>query len=203
MADEEAGAIPSADPVRAAREDPETDEGSGVCLGGGADGATRTTEASSFAPTTTASGRSSTAGASRGTGRPGGYPGTVEELKNHYQRLSGADRLRRAAAGADREPGRLPASLRKDVKGALPFFRWNAELYPESPNVHDSLGEALETSGGKRRHLAELRESRSDRRRSAPIRASSPSRGTGTALAAAAAGSRSAEPAPKRPARVS
>lgn len=44
--------------------------------------------------------------------------------------------------------------LRKDVKGALPFFLWNAELYPESPNVHDSLGEALETSGRKAEALA-------------------------------------------------
>jgi len=34
-----------------------------------------------------------------------------------------------------------------DVKGALEVFRYNVELYPEVPNVHDSLGEALERAG--------------------------------------------------------
>ena len=86
--------------------------------------------------------------------KTGGYPGTLEELKKHYGRLS--ERFGYAVP-----PPELTVNLvgyqhlqRKDLGGALPFFLWNAELYPESPNVHDSLGEALETSGRKAEALA-------------------------------------------------
>jgi hypothetical protein len=34
-----------------------------------------------------------------------------------------------------------------DASGALRAFRRNVELHPASPNVHDSLGEALERGG--------------------------------------------------------
>jgi Flp pilus assembly protein TadD len=33
------------------------------------------------------------------------------------------------------------------MEGALEVFRYNVELYPDAPNVHDSLGEALERAG--------------------------------------------------------
>jgi tetratricopeptide (TPR) repeat protein len=39
------------------------------------------------------------------------------------------------------------ALVRKNLPAALGFFRYNASTYPESPNVHDSLGDALEASG--------------------------------------------------------
>ncbi len=38
-------------------------------------------------------------------------------------------------------------SAYRTVPLAISFFRYNAETYPESANVHDSLGEALEKSG--------------------------------------------------------
>ena len=37
--------------------------------------------------------------------------------------------------------------LRGEVGAALEMFRLNVELHPDSPNVHDSLGEALERAG--------------------------------------------------------
>jgi uncharacterized protein len=81
--------------------------------------------------------------------KAGGYPGTVEELKNHYKRLS--ERIGYAVPPPEPAVNQVGYQhlLRKDFKGALPFFRWNVELYPESANVHDSLGEALEKAGEK------------------------------------------------------
>jgi len=86
--------------------------------------------------------------------KAGGYPGTVEDLKNHYQRLS--ERIGYAVPPPELTVNQVGYQhlLRKDVKGALPFFRWNVELYPESANVHDSLGEALEKAGEKAEALA-------------------------------------------------
>ena len=86
--------------------------------------------------------------------KAGGYPGTLDALKKHYGQLS--ERLGYAV-----RPPELTVNLvgyqhllRKDVKGALPFFLWNVELHPESANVHDSLGEALETAGKNAEALA-------------------------------------------------
>lgn len=81
--------------------------------------------------------------------KAGGYPGTVDDLKMHYVRLS--ERLGYAVPAPEATVNQVGYQhlLRKDVKGALPFFLWNVELYPDSPNVHDSLAEALE-AGGKR-----------------------------------------------------
>lgn len=86
--------------------------------------------------------------------KAGGYPGTLDELKKHYGQLS--ERL-----GYVVVPPELTVNLvgyqhllRKDVKGAIPFFLWNVELHPESANVHDSLGEALETAGKRAEALA-------------------------------------------------
>lgn len=79
--------------------------------------------------------------------KAGGFAGSLDDLKRHYARLS--DRL-----GYEIPPPELVVNLvgyqhlfRKDVDGALAFFRWNAERYPDSANVHDSLGEALEAAG--------------------------------------------------------
>jgi hypothetical protein len=83
-----------------------------------------------------------------------GYPGTLDDLKMHYARLS--ERLGYAVPAPELTVNQVGYQhlLRKDVKGALPFFRWNVELYPESANVHDSLGEALETAGKNAEALA-------------------------------------------------
>lgn len=79
--------------------------------------------------------------------KAGGFAGSLDDLKRHYATLS--DRL-----GYEIPPPELVVNLigyqhllQKDVDGALAFFRWNAERYPDSANVHDSLGEALETAG--------------------------------------------------------
>jgi hypothetical protein len=40
------------------------------------------------------------------------------------------------------------------VPAALSFFRYNATTYPDSPNVHDSLGDGLEASGSLEEALA-------------------------------------------------
>ena len=86
--------------------------------------------------------------------KAGGYPGSAADLKAHYARLS-------ARLGYEVPPPELVVNAvgyqhlqRNDVKGALPFFRWNVELRPGSPNVHDSLGEALEAAGEKAEALA-------------------------------------------------
>ena len=46
------------------------------------------------------------------------------------------------------------ALAQKQLPVALGFFRFNAKTYPESPNVHDSLGDALEASGALEEALA-------------------------------------------------
>ncbi len=86
--------------------------------------------------------------------KAGGYAGSVEDLGKHYARLS--ERL-----GYPVPPPELVVNqvgyqhlLRKDVKGALAFFRRNVELHPDSANVHDSLGEALEAAGKPEEALA-------------------------------------------------
>jgi predicted alpha/beta superfamily hydrolase len=86
--------------------------------------------------------------------KAGGYPGTVEDLKKHYGQLT--ERLGFAVPPPELTVNQVGYQhlLRKDVKGALPFFRWNAELYADSANVHDSLGEALEAAGNSAEALA-------------------------------------------------
>ena len=84
----------------------------------------------------------------------GGTPGTVDDLKKHYGQLS--ERFGYVVPVPELTVNQIGYQhlLRKDARGALPFFRWNVELYPESANVHDSLGEALETAGKDAEALA-------------------------------------------------
>jgi len=86
--------------------------------------------------------------------KAGGYPGTLDDLKKHYGQLS--ERLGYAVTPPELTVNQVGYQhlLRKDVEGALPFFLWNVELHPESANVHDSLGEALETAGRRPEALA-------------------------------------------------
>jgi tetratricopeptide (TPR) repeat protein len=46
------------------------------------------------------------------------------------------------------------ALAQKNLPAALSFFWYNAETYPQSANVYDSLGEALEASGSLEEALA-------------------------------------------------
>lgn len=77
------------------------------------------------------------------------FPGGLKELKAHYEKL--AQRL-----GYPVLPPELVVNLigyqalgRNNGREAIAIFRHNVALYPKSPNVHDSLGEALEKEGQK------------------------------------------------------
>jgi tetratricopeptide (TPR) repeat protein len=73
--------------------------------------------------------------------------GTLEEVKKRYAGLS--DRLGFTVIAPEVSVNRLgyQALALKNVPAALSFFRYNAEVYAQSANVYDSLGDALETSG--------------------------------------------------------
>lgn len=78
-----------------------------------------------------------------------GFNGGLKELLAHYDKLS--QRL-----GYPLRPPELVVNLagyqalgRNNGAEALAIFRHNVALYPNSPNVHDSLGEALEKEGQK------------------------------------------------------
>jgi len=73
--------------------------------------------------------------------------GTLEEVKKRYAALS--DRLGFTVIAPEVSVNRLgyQALAQRNVPAALSFLRYNAEIYPQSANVHDSLGDALEASG--------------------------------------------------------
>ena len=86
--------------------------------------------------------------------KAGGFAGSVEDLGKHYAQLS--ERLGYPVPPPEPVVNQVGYQhpLRKDVKGALPFFPKNVELYPDPANVHDSLGEALEAAGALEEALA-------------------------------------------------
>jgi hypothetical protein len=73
--------------------------------------------------------------------------GSLEDVKKRYADLS--ERFGFTVTPPEVPVNRLgyQALVRKNLPAALAFFRFNAATYPESPNVHDSLGDALEASG--------------------------------------------------------
>jgi uncharacterized protein len=73
--------------------------------------------------------------------------GTLEEVKKRYAGLS--ERLGFPVTAPEASVNRLgyQALAQKNVPAALAFLRYNATVYPESANVYDSLGDALEASG--------------------------------------------------------
>ncbi|MEW6336930.1 MAG: alpha/beta hydrolase-fold protein [Acidobacteriota bacterium] len=75
------------------------------------------------------------------------YNGGIADLAAHYAGLS--KRFRVAARAPETLVNQLGYQYlgRNEVATALTFFRYNVQLYPESANVHDSLGEALERAG--------------------------------------------------------
>jgi tetratricopeptide (TPR) repeat protein len=80
----------------------------------------------------------------RQTGR---YAGKLEDVKSHYATLG-------KKMGMTLQPPEQTVNLlgyqflgQGTNEQALAFFRYNIELYPDSANVYDSLGEALERAG--------------------------------------------------------
>ncbi len=80
--------------------------------------------------------------------------GSVEDVKKHYAAIG--DRL-----GIPVSPPEAVVNLmgyealtRSETERALAFFRLNAETYPGSANVWDSLGDALDRAGKKDEALA-------------------------------------------------
>ena len=73
--------------------------------------------------------------------------GSLDDVKKRYADLT--ERFGFAVTPPEVSVNRLgyQALVRKNMPAALGFFRYNASTYPESPNVHDSLGDALEASG--------------------------------------------------------
>jgi tetratricopeptide (TPR) repeat protein len=82
--------------------------------------------------------------------------GSLEEVTKRYAILS--DRFGFAVTPPETAVNRLgyQALAQKQVPVALGFFRLNAKNYPESANVHDSLGDALEASGALEEALASV-----------------------------------------------
>jgi predicted alpha/beta superfamily hydrolase len=81
----------------------------------------------------------------------GQFAGGLDELKAHYAALS--KRYGVPVVAAEQMVNLLGYQNlgREDFDGAIEVFRYNIELYPDSANVYDSLGEALENAG----HLEE------------------------------------------------
>ena len=76
----------------------------------------------------------------------GVFGGTLEDLKKHYDGLS--KRYEFTVVPAEQTVNAVGYQIlgREDYDGAVAVFRYNVELYPESANVYDSLGEALENA---------------------------------------------------------
>ena len=76
----------------------------------------------------------------------GVFGGTLEDLKKHYDGLS--ERYEFTVVPAEQTVNAVGYQIlgREDYDGAVAVFRYNVELYPESANVYDSLGEALENA---------------------------------------------------------
>jgi predicted alpha/beta superfamily hydrolase len=73
--------------------------------------------------------------------------GTFEDTQRHYARLT--ERFGYPALPPEEAINGLGynALEAKDVSSALKYFEWNVKTYPDSPNVYDSLADALEADG--------------------------------------------------------
>jgi predicted alpha/beta superfamily hydrolase len=80
--------------------------------------------------------------------------GTLDDVKKRYAGLS--ERLGYPVSPPEASVNRLgyQALAQKNLPAALAFFRFNAATYPDSANVYDSLGDALEASGSLEDALA-------------------------------------------------
>jgi hypothetical protein len=82
------------------------------------------------------------------------FAGTLDQLKEHYAKLS--KRLGYAVIPPEQVVNLFGYQLlgQKKTDDAIAVFRYNVELYPDSANVYDSLGEALEGAGQMKEALA-------------------------------------------------
>jgi len=80
--------------------------------------------------------------------------GSLDDMKKRYAGLS--ERLGFTVTAPEVSVNRLgyQALAQKNLPAALAFFRYNAYVYPDSANVYDSLGDALEASGSLEEALA-------------------------------------------------
>ena len=76
----------------------------------------------------------------------GRFTGGLAEVKKHYAALS--KRYGFDLVPAEDTINRLGYEIlgRPDIDGAIEVFRYNVSLHPDSANVYDSLGEALENA---------------------------------------------------------
>ncbi len=77
----------------------------------------------------------------------GAFAGSLDDLRAHYEKLS--RRYEFTVTPPENTVNQIGYQFlgRDDVDGAIAIFRYNVELHPDSANVHDSLGEALERAG--------------------------------------------------------
>ncbi len=82
------------------------------------------------------------------------FQGDLEDLKEHYAALS--KRYGFTVIPGENTFNGLGYQImgRGDLDGAIEVFRYNVSLYPDSANVYDSLGEALENKGDLEKALA-------------------------------------------------
>jgi len=76
-----------------------------------------------------------------------GFAGTADDIRRHFTALSARYGYPVLPAENLVNQAGYGALARGDRERALAIFRYNVECYPESANVHDSLGEALEGAG--------------------------------------------------------
>jgi predicted alpha/beta superfamily hydrolase len=77
----------------------------------------------------------------------GRYTGSIDDVRSHYRRLSA--RMGYAVSAPEDRINAIGYQYlaTNDMDAALAFFRYNVQAYPDSANVHDSLGEGLEAAG--------------------------------------------------------
>lgn len=82
------------------------------------------------------------------------FAGTLDQLKDHYAKLS--KRLGFTVLPPEQIVNLFGYQLlgQKKSDDAIAVFRYNVGLYPDSANVYDSLGEALEGTGQTKEALA-------------------------------------------------
>ena len=80
--------------------------------------------------------------------------GSVDDVRKHYARVG--ERLGLAVSPPEAILNLMgyEALGRNEIERALAFFRANAETYPGSANVWDSLGDGLDQAGKKDEALA-------------------------------------------------
>jgi predicted alpha/beta superfamily hydrolase len=87
----------------------------------------------------------------------GSMKDSLDDLKAHYAKLG--DRLGFPLVPPEGAVNQLGYQYlqQEDLNASLAVFRYNAEQYPGSPNVWDSLGDALDRAGKKDEALASYR----------------------------------------------